>query len=122
MHDGPTFRPIAEPLRLAAIELTELAELGDRLQHALGRLTAHLGAPDADFITEAQAADLLSQRLVGMAAFLRAIARVAPESLMADVHAAVMDLTLAEQARRLSGPHPPLACAQVNGDLHLFGD
>ena len=122
MHDGPTFRPIAEPLRLAATELTELAELGDQLQHALGRLTATLGAPDAAFIGEAQAADLLSQRLVGMAAFLRAIARVAPASAMADVHAAVMDLTLAEQARRLCGPHPPLAAAPVNGELQLFGD
>ena len=122
MHAGPTFRPIAEPLRLAAIELTELAELGDQLQHALGRLTANLGAPDAGFITEAQAADLLSQRLIGMAAFLRAIAKVAPESLMADVYAAVMDLTLAEQARRLSGPHPPVASAPVNGELQLFGD
>ena len=122
MHDGPVFRPIAEPLRLAAIELTELAELGDQLQHVLGRLTATLGPPDAAFIGEAQAADLLSQRLVGMAAFLRAIARVAPESLMADVHSAVMDLTLAEQARRLSGPHPPIASAPANGELQLFGD
>jgi len=122
MHDAAVFRPIAEPLNLAAIELTELADLGDQLQHVLGRLTAHLGAPDVRFITEAQAADLLSQRLVGMAAFLRAIAKAAPESLMADVNAAVMDLTLAEQARRLSGPHPPAEAAPVNGELLLFGD
>ena len=122
MHDAAVFRPIAEPLSLAAIELTELAELGDQLQHALARLTETLGPPDLAFISEAQAADLLSQRLVGMAAFLRAIARAAPASLMADVHAAVMDLTLAEQARRLSGPHPPAASAPVNGELQLFED
>jgi hypothetical protein len=122
MHDGPTFRPIAEPLHLAATELTELAALGDQLQGALGRLTAQFGAPDPEFITEAQAADLLSQRLVGMAAFLRAIARVAPASAMADVHAAVMDLTLAEQARRLSGPHAAPESAQHGGELQLFGD
>ena len=122
MYDGPVFRPIAEPLRLAALELTELAELGDRLQGVLGNLTAHLGPVDPEFITEAQAADLLSQRLVGMAAFLRAIARIAPEHVMADVTAAVMDLTLAEQARRLSGPHPPIESAPVNGELQLFGD
>lgn len=121
MHDGPTHRPIAEPLRLAAIELAELAELSDRLQHVLGRLTAQFGPPDAGFITEAQAADLLSQRLMGMAAFLRAIAKAAPEGATADVHAAVMDLTLAEQARRLSGPHPPSEPAPC-GELLLFGD
>jgi hypothetical protein len=123
MHDGPQFRPIAEPLRLAAQELAELAELGDQLQGVLGRLTADRGAPDPGFITEAQAADLLSQRLVGMAAFLRALARIAPEHVMADVTYAVMDLTLAEQARRLSGPYPPIATDAVpGGELQLFGD
>jgi hypothetical protein len=45
MHSGPTLRPLAEPLRLAAIELADLAALGDQLQRAIGRLTASQGAP-----------------------------------------------------------------------------
>jgi hypothetical protein len=122
MHLEPTFRPLAEPLRLAAMELAELAQLGDQLQRAIGRLTAVSGAPDPEFLTEAQAADLLSQRLEGMAAFLRALAASAPESVMTDVYAAVMGLTLAEQARRLSGPHPPVEAAATCGELQLFGD
>jgi hypothetical protein len=129
MHGGPTLRPLAEPLRLAALELAELARLSDQLQRAIGRLTENCGAPDADFLTEAQAADLLSQRLEGMAAFLKVIAASAPENVTTDVYAAVMNLTLAEQARRLSGPPPELLAEpfaapppQSCGELQLFGD
>lgn len=126
MHAGPTLRPLAEPLRLAALELAELARLSDRLQRAIGRLTERRGAPDAAFITEAQTADLLSQRLEGMAAFLRVIAASAPQNVTTDVYAAVMDLTLSEQARRLSGLPPADACPrdppQGCGELQLFGD
>ena len=125
-HEGPTFRPLAEPLHLAAVELTELAALSDRLQHAMGRLTEQHGAPDAAFLTEAQAADLLSQRLTGLAAFLRVIAATAPQGVTTDVYAAVMDLTLSEQARRLGGL-PPAAADPADdpadsGDFQLFGD
>jgi hypothetical protein len=127
-HDGPTLRPLAEPLRLAAIELADLARLSDQLQRAIVRLTERHGAPDADFLTEAQAADLLSQRLEGMAAFLRVIAASAPENATTDVYAAVMNLTLAEQARRLSGLPPATELPfdgpppQTCGELQLFGD
>ena len=122
LHDGPTLRPLAEPLHLAAVELTELAALSDRLQHAIARMVAAHGVLDADVLTEAQAADLLSQRLTGLSAFLRAIAGAAPSGVTTDVHAAVMDLTLAEQARRLRGL-PPIAAAEEppdSGDLFLF--
>ncbi|MBS0360497.1 MAG: hypothetical protein JSR98_03885 [Proteobacteria bacterium] len=122
LHDGPTLRPLAEPLHLAAVELTELAALSDRLQHAIARMAAH-GALDEQFLTEAQAADLLSQRLTGLSAFLRAIAGAAPSGVTTDVHAAVMDLTLAEQARRLGGLPPAETSAEEppdSGDLFLF--
>jgi hypothetical protein len=127
MHVGPTLRPLAEPLRLAAIELAELARLSDQVQRAIGRLTERRGAPDTEFLTGAQAADLLSQRLEGMAAFLRVIAASAPEDVTTDVYAAVMDLTLAEQARRLSGlptaaELPFAEPTQSCGELQLFGD
>jgi hypothetical protein len=124
-HSGPTLRPLAEPLQLAAIELADLARLSDRLQKSVARLTADLGPPDAAFLTDVQAMDLLSQRLDGMAAFLRVLAASAPTHVKTDVHAAVMGLTLAEQARRLSGaqaePAEPAEAAEV-GELQLFGD
>ena len=126
MTAGPAFRPIAEPLRLAALEVADLARLGDRLQGVIASLSAnHSGRPDPGLVIEAQAADLLSQRLTGMAAFLSALASAAPQGVTTDVHAAVMDLTLAEQARRLGGPSlapaGPVAPAD-GGDLVLFGD
>ena len=127
MTDGPTFRPFAEPLRLAAIELADLARQGDQLQRVIARLVAGAGALDAGLMTEAQGADLLSQRLHGMAAFLRALAAAAPASVSIDVQAAMIDLTVAEQARRLSGlPAAAEAPSDIgdlgpSGDLLLFG-
>jgi len=125
MHDGPTHRPLAEPLSLAAQELSDLARMGDDLQGVVARLAAQAGCRDAELMAEAQAVDMLSQRLTGMAAFLSALASAAPQGVTTDVHAAVMDLTVAEQARRLSGP-PPQVAAQtllaLSGDVTLFGD
>jgi hypothetical protein len=123
MIEGPTFRPFAEPLRLAAIELADLARQGDQLQRVIARLAAGAGALDADLMEEAQGADLLSQRLEGMAAFLRALAEAVPAGAAIDVHAAMIDLTLAEQARRLAGPaaSTPSAADDASGDLLLFG-
>ncbi|HZZ33728.1 MAG TPA: hypothetical protein VFE10_17230 [Phenylobacterium sp.] len=120
-HAKRTLRPLAEPLQMAAIELADLARLSDRLQSSILRLTVGLGPLDAEFVTEVQAVDLLSQRLEGMAAFLRSLAASTPCDATTDVHAAVMGLTLADQARRLSGPHE--ACeAEVIGELQLFED
>jgi hypothetical protein len=65
--------------------------------------------------------DLLTQRLAGLAAFLRTLADVAPADAVADVHAAVMHLTLAEQARRLVGPAERADACPAQGELTLFG-
>ena len=92
----------------------------DRLQGSIARLTADLGPPDSGFLTEVQAVDLLSQRLEGMAAFLRVLAATAPQDVTTDVHAAVMGLTLAEQARRLSGALPDAETPASGGELQLF--
>lgn len=123
--DGPTLRPLAEPLSLAAVELADLAGVADALQGVVARLAAKAGSTDAELMAEAQAADVLSQRLEGMAAFLRALAKAAPHGVTTDVHAAVMDLTLAEQARRLCGPPAAVASQTLlalSGDVTLFGD
>ena len=47
MTAGPALRPIAEPLRLAALEVADLARLGDRLQGVIASLSANSGGrPD----------------------------------------------------------------------------
>lgn len=108
MSEPAATRPLAESLDLVAREVTDLAALGDQLQALIARLILTGGQSDAAAMVEAQAADLLSQRLVGLAAFLRALASAAPADVAADIDGALRVLTLTEQARRLSNPaHTP---------------
>jgi hypothetical protein len=94
--------PLAASLDLVAEEIGELVELGDRMQSVISRLAA--AAPhDAAALVDAQVSDLLSQRLSGLTAFVRALAEAERSSDYAAVEAAVSALTLAEQARRLTG-------------------
>ena len=121
MTDQPSPRPIAEPLQLAALEVADLARVADDLQHVIARLaSAARRSEDQDWLMDAQAIDLLTKRLAGMAAYLDALARAAPPDALIDVNEAVIALTLAEQARRLAGPLPPRAPA-ASGELTLFG-
>jgi hypothetical protein len=106
-------RPLSESLDLVAREVTDLAVLGDQLQALITRLVISAGANDPAALIEAQAADLLSQRLSGLAAFLRALANAAPSDVMADMDKALRVLTLAEQARRLSSPAPPAEAPEL---------
>jgi len=121
MLDGAAARPLSQSLDLVASEVAELAKLGDRLQGVISRLAATLGAPDPDTLEEAQAADLLSQRLAGLATFVQALAQAAPHDATLDIRAAVNALTLAEQARRLSGPFHALP-GEPGDELTTFWD
>lgn len=120
MSVQPKLRPLSEPLASGAAELGDLARLADQLQQVFGRVALGFGAVDAQFVTDAQAADLLSQRLDGMAAFLHALAAAVPAAAVVDVEAAVAGLTLTEQARRLTGPHTARDEAPASGDLFMF--
>jgi len=121
MANAAAARPLSQSLDLVAGEVAELARLGDQLQRVISRLAATLGAPDPDTLKEAQAADLLSQRLAGLATFVQALAHAAPRDATADIAAAVNALTLTEQARRLSGPFHP-SPAEPGDDLTTFWD
>jgi hypothetical protein len=120
-----TARPAAMPclresLDLVAEEASDLVTLGDQLQGVISRLVAGALPDDPTLLVDAQAADLLSQRLAGLANFVRALADAAPAGLAADIETAVRTLTLAEQARRLSGPSP--APAPEPGEALTFWD
>lgn len=125
MAGEAVLRPMAEPMRMAAIEIAELARMSEGLQSLIARLAACEGPPPVALLVEAQSADLLSQRLAGLAAFLDALADGAPPDAKTDVSRAVFGLMLAEQARRLSGAPPEVHCAaaaEADGELFLFGD
>lgn len=109
MNAAAQERPTAGPLDLLAQEVTDLAVLADEVQAVISRLAAAAAAPDAHALLEAQAADLLSQRLHGLATFTRALARSSPGGFAPDLGEATRALTLAEQAHRLSGRHRPIA-------------
>jgi hypothetical protein len=113
-------RPLAESLELVAREVSDLAQAADQLQALVLRLAAG-GATDPVVLIEAQAVDLFSQRLDGLAAFVRALADAAPNDVSADVGDAVRALTLAEQARRLSGAAPAPA-PDPGGEPATFWD
>lgn len=114
-------QPLHAPLRQAALELADLARVGDELEEIIARMAAAQERPDPELLVEAQAADLLSQRLTGVASFLQALADATPQDLMIDVRAALSGLTLSEQVRRLSGPTQGELTAEA-GDLMLFDD
>ena len=119
---SPELRLLSTLLDAAALELADLARLGDELEGMIARLAARLGPEDADLLAEAQAADLLSQRLVGVAGFMALLAALAPAEATVDAPAAVKGLLLSDQARRLSGTPPEAAAAVLSGELSLFGD
>lgn len=110
-------RPLAQSLDLVAEDLAELVGLGERVQGVLSRMAAAAPRPrDANLLMDAQAADLLSQRLAGLTAFVSALADAERSDDYAAVEAAVRSLTLAEQARRLGGA--PASAAQSEPDGH----
>lgn len=109
MSSHAAHRSISGSLGLIAQEVTDLAAIGDQLQALIARLVATAADTDPAAVIEAQAADLLSQRLAGLAAFLRALAATSPTDIAADIDNAVRVLTLAEQARRLSNPASSVA-------------
>jgi hypothetical protein len=96
--------PLAQSLDLVAEDLAELVGLGDRVQGVISRMAAAAPRPrDAALLVDAQAADLLCQRLAGLTAFVRALADAERTAEPVQLAAAVRALTLAEQARRLAG-------------------
>jgi hypothetical protein len=73
-------------------------------------------------MVDAQAADLLWQRLDGLSAFMAALAEAAAGALPADLGDAFRRLRLSEQARRLAGGQPALSPSDPNGELTTFWD
>jgi hypothetical protein len=117
-----TLQPIGDPLGVAAIELLDLARLADRLEVLVADLAGRRGTSDLALLMECQIADLLSQRLVGVSAFLAALAAAAPRDAKVDVADAVRGLALSDQARCLAALTPDDARSCGDGELTLFED
>jgi hypothetical protein len=115
-------RALSDSLGQTAAELADLVSLGDRLELMVARLMASQAGADVELMTEAQGADLLSQRLAGVAAFVAGLAEAAPADAYHDVLTAARGLTLAEQAARLTGAAGGAGYGVASGELALFED
>jgi hypothetical protein len=120
MTPAAALQPLRDSLGLVAQEAADLVRLGDQLQGVISRLVSASIPTDPTILVDAQAADLLSQRLAGLAQFVSALANAAPDGMAADIDEAIRALTLAEQARRLSGPS--LAPLPDPGEVMTFWD
>lgn len=102
MTGATPVRPLPQSLDLVVEEIAELVELAEHVQGVIARM-ARASPPEPGALVDAQAADLLTQRLQGVGAFVRALADAERSEDYADIERAVRALTLAEQARRLAG-------------------
>ncbi|MDZ4375429.1 MAG: hypothetical protein U1C74_28965, partial [Phenylobacterium sp.] len=63
MTQAKAVQSLRESLDLVALEANELVDLGDHVQGVISRLVAAALPSDPSILVDAQAADLLSQRL-----------------------------------------------------------
>lgn len=119
MTATPPAGSLADSLGLVAQEVADLAVLADHLQGVISRMAA-AAAPDRTLMVDAQAADLLHQRLQGLASFMGALATTTPVGPAHDLAGALRGLSLTEQARRLAGAAP--AVPEGSGELTTFWD
>lgn len=120
MDPATPTRPLPQSLDVVAEEMAELVALAEHVQGVIARM-ARRAAPDTGAMVDAQAADLLSQRLEGLTGFVRALADAERSEDYAEIERAVRTLTLSEQARRLAGGRPIPANEPVS-ELTTFWD
>ena len=114
--------PLGEVLTRVQAELDEIARHIDRNQAAIARATWHAGAGDPGYVKAMQEADLNTQRIAGVAGFLRALGDAAKPHWLVDTATATAMLTLAELARSIGidGRDAPAGDEGAAGDIDLF--
>jgi hypothetical protein len=119
MRDAQDFALLGATLRNVAQELAEARALALQLEALVASLAGNAGA---DVVAECQVADMLTQQLDGLAAYVGALAAHAPEEAVIDAARAMRGVTLSDQARRLAGLAGLAARPAPSGDLTLFLD
>ena len=111
----PRYAPLTEVLEVAAVQMEDVAARCCRLQDVLGPLLHEQG-----HVLDAQALDLVTQRLAALALFFGALSQRLPEDLKVNSAAAAQQIPLADLASMLS-LEPLLPAAATAGELDLFG-
>jgi hypothetical protein len=113
--------PLADVMGAVDAELAELAGLADHLQAVLGPLILAQGARTQEVMRDAQALDLMSQRLQGLRDFFHGLGPSLPEPCRVEAARAARQVKLADLARRLALAEPAApAAADDDSELDLF--
>jgi hypothetical protein len=119
---GHSIKPMRDLLVRVGIELNEIARSIDATQSLLSRLTWEKGKPDSKYVQAMQKADLHAQKLVGLSAFLAALAEDLPLDWSTDSGRAAKAVTLSDLAKRLTAQRFESSASDSpdSGDCDLF--
>lgn len=113
--------PLADVIMRIERELTDMARLVDQNQSLIARLTWNAGAADPGYVKAMQEADLISQKLAGIADFLRTMADTVPADFHVETHRATGNLRLAELTRKIGARGREMGNPDHQaGDFDLF--
>jgi len=115
-----TQRSLRDSLFGGAFEMAELVGVADELQATVAMLCAQVSELPAEVLAGCQSADLLSQRISGMARFLAFVAVGAPRDIQIDMGAVAGKLPLGDQAARLCGAAVMRPNEAEAGELEVF--
>ncbi len=117
-HDDAQLEPAWQVMERIERELCDIARAIDRNQSLVAATAASLPEVGPAVLRAVQEADLLSQKVAGIAEYLAALSSSLPSDLEIDTGAALAGVKLAELGRRLS---PIADQADGEGDAG-FGD
>jgi hypothetical protein len=114
--------PLANVITRVEKELENIASLIDHNQSLIARLTWQAGGSDPAYVKAMQDADLISQKIVGIANFLRAIADAVPADFHVETQGATGNLRLAELIRKIGARGGEIDHREDSeaGDFDLF--
>jgi hypothetical protein len=114
--------PLASVISRVEEELGDIAQLIDYNQSVIAKLTWEAGGSDPAYVKAMQDADLISQKLAGIAEFLRNVADAVPPDFHVETHRATGNLRLAELMHKIGakGREMDYKAAFEAGDFDLF--
>ncbi|WP_202333365.1 hypothetical protein [Mesorhizobium sp. L-8-3] len=117
-HAEEFHEPLAAVMLRVEQELAAMAQLVDHNQSLIARLTWAAGAADTAYVKAMQESDLVSQKLAGIADFLRMIAEAVPADFHVETRRATGKLRLDELVGKIGAGNGDKA----RGGKHEAGD
>mgnify|MGYP000955404052 CR=1 FL=1 len=121
-HDDEFHEPLADVIARVEEELTDISRLIDYNQSEIARLTWSAASSDPTYVKAMQDADLISQKLAGIAQFLRNVADAVPADFRVETRRATGNLRLDELMHKIgaNGRKHDYTAAFEAGEFDLF--